>query len=433
MVSTKHFALVFAVLVPLTGCGSAVDTATPVNANKAVETVEPTPTESSDPTSTPTESPTPAPTEAASTPEESQEDPQQNRTQLLSTESEDCSEINGTVFCGPAEQRSEEIRLAATHAFENLPENRSERLAVTAQMANASCANATETANLSVVDPVENASSLSKRQLYRVKHGAETLQGFNDRVDPKKVEAAIDTADTVATYATVVGTFQNYNEAACAFDRDDPESVEDYYLATATLTVELAMLQYGVAYRVSSKATRMASHTRTFGMIQSHFGDDALRIAMSETHWLVRGQMDGSQAMIASNTDEHNLSISNTSVNETRMLLWVNSTTGLNATGQEILNESQNATSDLKNETASVAENATSNETVSDVKNSTEELEEEFKKARNDSGAFDKASWVREVDVGDTEGLLSGGVSAEEAIEILGDSLEPFTECLSKD
>ena len=375
MVSTKHFALVFAVLVPLAGCGSVVDTTTPVNANAEIETVESTPTETPIPTSTPTEAPTLTPTETTSTPKVSQEDTQQNRTQLLSTESEDCSEINGTVFCGPAEQRSEEIRLAATHAFENLPENRSERLAVTAQMANASCANATETANLAVIDPVKNASDLSKRQLYRVKHSAETLQRFNDRVDPEKVESAIDAADTVATYATVVGTLQKYNEAACAFDRDDPESVEDYYLATATLTVELAMLQYGVAYRVSSKATRMASHTRTFGMIQSHFGDDALRIAMSETHWLVRGQMDGAQAMIASNADEHNLSMSNTSVNETRMLLWVDSTTGLNATSQQILNESLNATSDLKNETVSVAENATSNETVSEVKNSTKELD----------------------------------------------------------
>lgn len=69
----------------------------------------------------------------------------------------------------------------------------------------------------------------------------------------------------------------------------------------------MVMVQYGVSYRVSSRVTRAASHSRVFRTVQARYGDDALRILMSETHWAVRQSLSGANDFVAEQYDQFNL------------------------------------------------------------------------------------------------------------------------------
>lgn len=265
---------------------------------------------------------------------------------------------------------------------------------------------------------IENGSSESKRQLYRVKHAATTLQAYEERIDPGRIQQSIEFAGTVAKYATVAGAYKEYRDASCAFNASKPETVEDYYIATAALTVELAMLQYGVSYKVASKATRMASHTSTFRMVQSRFGNDALRILMSETHWAVRGQVTGVQATVATELDQRNITMKNSSVNETAFRNYLNETgRSINRTA---LNESINESSKVLNEKVEQSDefvNNTSNEEqINETVHKTQQTPEELLDLWNESDGEEKLGCLEDV----------GGSVAARLLEQVANPLTSF-------
>lgn len=288
---------------------------------------------------------------------------------------------------------------------------------------------------------IENGSSESKRQLYRVTHAAKTLQAYDERIDPAKIQQSIEIAGTVAKYATVAGTYKEYRDTSCAFNVSKPETVEDYYIATASLSVELAMLQYGVSYKVASKATRMASHTATFRMVQSRFGNDALRILMSETHWAVRGQVAGVQATVASELDQRNITMRNSSVNETAFRKYLNETgRSINRTAlNESINESSKVVNEAVNQSNEFVNNTSKEELVNETVNKTQETNEELLELWNESDGEEKLGCLDSV----------GGSLATKLLEQLANplaSLKPsdllnlselnqqkLKECLSND
>lgn len=79
------------------------------------------------------------------------------------------------------------------------------------------------------------------------------------------------------------------------------------------------MMQNQIYYKTAFKVTRKASHTRTFRTIQSVFGDDALRIVMSESYWLVHGSLNGLTSFIRDEAQERNLTISNASADREKI------------------------------------------------------------------------------------------------------------------
>lgn len=199
--------------------------------------------------------------------------------------------------------------------FHKLPGNKSERLDEIEKVTRRTCNNLTKI-DTSVFD---NASK-AKRELYRVYHAAETInEHYNSRINPTSVQSVISISGEVAKYATVAGAYNEWHEASCAFNRSDPETVEDYYIATAALGFEIAMMQNQIYYKTAFKVTRKASHTRTFRTIQSVFGDDALRIVMSESYWLVHGSLNGLTSFIRDEAQERNLTISNASADREKI------------------------------------------------------------------------------------------------------------------
>lgn len=204
--------------------------------------------------------------------------------------------------------------------YQRLPENKSERLATTAAIAGESCRTG------HAINPTAfEAGQGVQRDGYRLYHTAETLNNrFSRNIDPERLRSTIQTAGKVGQYTPIVGAYNEYYEAACNFDRDRPETVERFYLASASLGIEVMFVQSGATYKASSAITRRASHTRTFRAVQTKFGDDALRILMSETHWAARNSLAGVNEFIVEQYTTANLSAP-TEVNRTALATRIES------------------------------------------------------------------------------------------------------------
>ena len=258
----------------LSGCSTASHNPTPEKAT-AVQT--PTPTPTSEPTTTSTS------------------DRQVEKT----LEYEEVTYYNAT----KSDIRA--VNETMVHFFEKLPENKSERTATVAKVASESCAlpKTNET--------VFTAASYAHKRGQQLYHVARLMRtNFNSRIKPVQIHNAAQTSAKIGKYTTIVGTYNDYQEAACAFDRDDPESREDFYLASAALGFELLMFQYGMYYKTAFKANRVLSHQRTYRVVQSTFGDEALGLLMSGSYWLVHGTLQAAPKFVRERADEMNVTLS---------------------------------------------------------------------------------------------------------------------------
>lgn len=204
------------------------------------------------------------------------------------------------------EEKAHSIESGMQGFFAKLPENESERSETTAQVAKTSCREGDY-----INDAVFEGTDKLNRQGYRVYHAALTFNDeFNSDIQPDRVKTVITTTGKVAKYTTVIGAYNEYYEASCAFDEEDPESVKHFYYASAALGFELLLIQNQVYYKSALVLTRKASHTRAFRLVQSLFGDDALRILMSETHWLLRNSLQGANQFVGDEAASMNISLS---------------------------------------------------------------------------------------------------------------------------
>lgn len=219
--------------------------------------------------------------------------------------------LNGIHVRNLSREESRRLNESMSHFFERLPRNQTERTIVAAGVAQNTCR------DLAQIDPtIFTTTSSIDRQTYRLSHAARTLNTeYTDAVQPAGVERVLDASGDIAKYTTVVGAYNEFYKAACAFDRTNPETVKQFYLSSAALGFELMMMQYGAYYQVSSKATRVASHTSTFRAVQTTVGDDALRILMSETHWLVRGSINGAGVYVSQTATGLDIDLNETTVN----------------------------------------------------------------------------------------------------------------------
>ncbi|WP_042662913.1 hypothetical protein [Haloferax sp. ATB1] len=192
-----------------------------------------------------------------------------------------------------------------THFFEKLPENETQRTAVVATMASESCTYG------KVNETMFTSASFAHKRGQQLYHVARLMRAnFNSNINPIQIRKVARTSSKIGQYTTIVGTYNDYHKAACAFDRDSPETVEDYYLASAALGFELLMFQYGMYYKTAFKANRALSHQRTYRVVQSTFGDEALGLMMSGSYWLVHGGLQAAPNFVRDRADEMNLTIS---------------------------------------------------------------------------------------------------------------------------
>lgn len=152
-------------------------------------------------------------------------------------------------------------------------------------------------------------------------HAAGVLNSNYDNVhvSPAKLRTVADGAGTLAKYTTLIGPWNAYREASCAFDRDKPETVEDYYIATGALVFELAMMQNQVYYKTGFKAVNVASHNRAYRRIQTEFGDEVFGLSMSVSHWAARGSLESAFAFVREKAIAMNVSVDDSASNVSRL------------------------------------------------------------------------------------------------------------------
>lgn len=337
--------------------------------------------------------------------------------------------------------------------YQEMSSNETERLETTAELANESC-------NLSTIDATTFSTAAEvEREGYRLYQVSELLNNnYNQNIDTDRFRGVIQGAGRVGQYAPIVGSYNEYHEAACNFDRDDPESVERFYLASAALGTEIMFVQYGATYRASSRLTRAASHTRVYRTVQSRFGDKALALLMSETHWAARNTLSGAPSFIVEQYTEHNLTLE-TEVslaaiqNQSEFIgnqstAWLNQTSYLtnrslsntsvdneieDRTG-EVLNEStvdeqiENATSDI--------ENSSVGESVDNISQDNLTQEETLGDLLNESSATEAIECVSEQDIGYSTltGIISDGdVNLSELTQLSADRRQDIGDCLASE
>ena len=189
--------------------------------------------------------------------------------------------------------------------------------AVAAIAAKRTCSNLSKINRSLLVDP-SNTQKASRI----LSHATEILNSNYDsvHVSPRRLRRVANGAGTLAKYTTLIGPWNAYYEASCRFDRNDPESVENYYISTGALVFELSMMQYQVYYKTSFKAVNIASHSRAYRTIHSTFGDDVFGLSMSISHWAARETLESVPLFVREKAVELNISVngSTTNVNQIR-------------------------------------------------------------------------------------------------------------------
>lgn len=256
----------------------------------------------SNPSTTAREVTTPETTQTTTTAEKTTTS-RQTSLRATATSHESNTIVRGDVtYHNASEEKLRQVNETMAHFFEKLPANKSERMETVATAANTSCGFYPINASL-----FNAASSAHERgqQLYRV---AQVMnEHFNSRIQPSQIRSAAQDARKVGQYATVIGTYNNYVKASCPFDRDKPETVEDYYLATAALGFELLMFQYSMYYKTAFTVTRKVSHTHTYRVFQVTYGDKALGMVMSGTYWLTHGTLQAAPKFVRDELDQMNI------------------------------------------------------------------------------------------------------------------------------
>ena len=334
--------------------------------------------------------------------------------------------------------------------YQGMPSNETERLETTAEIANESC-------NLSTINATTFSTAADvQREGYRLYHVSELLSSnYNQNIDTDRLRVVIQGADRVGQYAPIVGSYNEYHEASCNFDRDDPESVEEFYLASAALGTEIMFVQYGATYRASSRLTRVASHTRAYRTVQTRFGDDALALLMSETHWAARNTLSGAPNFIVEQYTENNLTLESEVIlaeiqNQSDFIrnestAWVNQTaylTNNTLSNASVDDEIENRTQQVLNESTvdEQIENTTDNLENSSVGGSLENTsqanvtqEETLRDLLNESSAAEAVECVSAQDIGYSTltGIISDGdVQLSELTQLSNDTRQDIEDCL---
>jgi hypothetical protein len=176
-------------------------------------------------------------------------------------------------------------------ATEKLPENDTERIEKTVEVANEIC---NDSPDMKVLRKSMNQLSEDKVDIKRVENAAGVLKdNFDINLNPKKFNDAYKSARDFSQFAPVIGSYGNLVNKSCAVERDDNESIKEFYQASAYFGAEIVLIEVGVTYKVSSKAVRYMNSKAGMARIRGICGDECYSFVLSEAHWLFRGTQEG--------------------------------------------------------------------------------------------------------------------------------------------
>lgn len=194
------------------------------------------------------------------------------------------SEINTSV--------NKSIKETVESVASSLPKNTSERREKIELIASEICD--LETSNF-VEEGVKKGDSIY-RDTYQAKHTASVLNdymnaGLNIKLIEKHMKGLRKTTSKADKYAPVIGSYNRLNNSSCSIVSGEKGAYKDFYLASTFFATDMAMLQYGVGYKLSFAGTRYAANRIGVTKMINICGKSCTSFLMSNGHHSIRGSL----------------------------------------------------------------------------------------------------------------------------------------------
>jgi hypothetical protein len=299
MPENKTISVLLVAMLILAGCTTTnPSTDTPIEASPqevSTETSAPTPTAT--PTATPKQTTTPTPSPTVTPTERGEnEDAEQA---VLNAELRDNSE--------PITDDTRRVITNLSRDFyEGLPTNESERKTETVRAARTLCSKSAR-----IDSSVFETSGEFDRQSYRLYHATNTVnEHFNKEVSTTKLQSTMSSAGSLSKYTPLVGSYNRMYDASCAVEPGDDESLERFYVASASFGVEAALVQQQVFFKTSFVATRYTTNRLSLMKVRTVTGDKGYGLLLSEIHWAYRGGQTSATSYIFSKSADLDIDVS---------------------------------------------------------------------------------------------------------------------------
>lgn len=172
-------------------------------------------------------------------------------------------------------------------ASHKLPDDKEERRQITIETANQICE---ESPRLEEVQKAFAGGDEVQRQVKRMEKTAGILNSqMGMTIDSNDFNRLYTTSRDLTQYAPLVGSYANLVNKSCAVEKDDDESINEFYKAAAYFGAETVLIEAGVTYKTSSKAVRYMNSRAGMARVRGLCGDDCYSFVLSEAHWAVRG------------------------------------------------------------------------------------------------------------------------------------------------
>jgi len=201
--------------------------------------------------------------------------------------------------------------LRSVEFLAQLPESKTQRAAVVNQTATTICDSHNEVM-AGTANNVSGISSDTYRSTYRVAHTAKVLHhelgaDVNPNVIQQRMETARRVSGVAAKYAPVIGSYQRLHDASCAMKADEPGAREDFYIASAAFTADLALAQQQVMYKAAFKTTGYAAQKVGLMRLARTCGYKCVGLVQSEMYWVTHATYSGALDQAAIEATEGNL------------------------------------------------------------------------------------------------------------------------------
>lgn len=172
--------------------------------------------------------------------------------------------------------------------FAALPETKRERNDAVVGCANELCS-AQKSISEETLDAVVQSGESADDVIRRLQFGVRILNEYNltNTVDESMIEAGRRDLGKATRYIPLVGSFNEFCNAACEVDQQDPETVTDFLYASLAFGIEVTLWTAGAPYKMAWDGTRFVAN-RTFLRFARHGCRGCIALAMSELHWAIR-------------------------------------------------------------------------------------------------------------------------------------------------
>lgn len=260
----------------------------------------------------------------------------------LGVEAEVEQAIDNISSLQPPEEAQAHLRTTLTNLYTNLPKDKAEREEEIQGFATAVCR---EQDPIPYEEEVEGSGDFHE-YTYTVTYASLALnEQFNTELNTNKIESRMAQARgvtaPVSKYAPVVGSYNRFHNAACAYEPGDPDSEEALYIATAGLTAELIFMQHGVFYKASFAATGTAANQLSLMKIYHACGPRCYQLTLSQIHWGLRGSLAQAGGYIAETSTKYGIEISQDEIDHEQLYTMLQEEYGDTFDTEELFEQQQ--------------------------------------------------------------------------------------------